>query len=141
MGRNPRSRASTPPRAASWVIAGLVLMFAGPSVNMLLIDHAAMRATGAPAFGLMSAGVVLGAFGAWVDRRIWVRLLCAVNFVLLALFAYMFFVLAELPKAQLLAKMELAPDFTLPDHTGKQVSLSEARATGPVLLVFFRGHW
>ena len=108
-------------------------MFAGPSVNMLLIDHAAMRATGAPAFGLMSAGVVLGAFGAWVDRRIWVRLL--------ALFAYMFFVLAELPKAQLLAKMELAPDFTLPDHTGKQVSLSEARATGPVLLVFFRGHW
>lgn len=34
-----------------------------------------------------------------------------------------------------------APDFTLPDETGKQVSLSGALAKGPVVLMFFRGQW
>lgn len=32
-----------------------------------------------------------------------------------------------------------APDFTLPDHLGGQVKLSEVAATGPVLLVFYPG--
>ena len=34
-----------------------------------------------------------------------------------------------------------APDFRLEDTTGAQVSLSEARARGPVVLTFFRGQW
>jgi peroxiredoxin len=34
-----------------------------------------------------------------------------------------------------------APDFTLPDHSGTPVSLSETLREGPVLLVFYRGHW
>ena len=141
MKKSTKNRSRSSPRAAGWVIGGFILMFVGPAVNMLLIDHATMRATGAPAFGLMSAGVVLGMFGAWADRRIWVRLVCALNFILLGLFAYMFFGLATLPKAPSLARLETAPEFTLPDHTGDSVSLSEARAAGPVLLVFFRGHW
>ncbi len=34
-----------------------------------------------------------------------------------------------------------APDFTLPDATGKSVSLYEALKKGPVVLVFYRGEW
>ena len=34
-----------------------------------------------------------------------------------------------------------APDFTLPDATGGQVSLSALLARGPVALVFYRGEW
>jgi len=34
-----------------------------------------------------------------------------------------------------------APDFTLPDATGGQVSLSALLGRGPVALVFYRGEW
>lgn len=34
-----------------------------------------------------------------------------------------------------------APDFVLPTVFGELVSLAEARKEGPVLLVFYRGHW
>lgn len=36
---------------------------------------------------------------------------------------------------------QLAPDFELPDPTGKQVRLSERLASGPVVLTFYRGEW
>ncbi|MBI4870056.1 MAG: AhpC/TSA family protein [Candidatus Riflebacteria bacterium] len=34
-----------------------------------------------------------------------------------------------------------APDFTLPNSEGKSVQLRELLARGPVVLVFYRGHW
>jgi len=34
-----------------------------------------------------------------------------------------------------------APDFTLPNATGKPVTLAELRASGPVVLSFYRGRW
>ena len=34
-----------------------------------------------------------------------------------------------------------APDFTLPDHSGKDVRLSALLARGPVVLSFYRGRW
>jgi hypothetical protein len=36
---------------------------------------------------------------------------------------------------------ETAPDFTLESNTGARVSLSQSLATGPTVLVFYRGHW
>ena len=36
---------------------------------------------------------------------------------------------------------EIAPDFTLEDQNGQKVTLSSARETAPVVLVFYRGHW
>ncbi|GEM_PF-1591466 len=34
-----------------------------------------------------------------------------------------------------------APDFTLRDQQGKQITLSSARGKTPTVLVFFRGYW
>ncbi len=34
-----------------------------------------------------------------------------------------------------------APEFTLPASEGRTVSLTALRASGPVLLVFYRGWW
>ena len=34
-----------------------------------------------------------------------------------------------------------APDFTLPVGGGGEVTLKEKLAEGPVVLVFYRGHW
>jgi cytochrome oxidase Cu insertion factor (SCO1/SenC/PrrC family) len=36
---------------------------------------------------------------------------------------------------------EIAPDFTLQDQSGNQVTLSNARGKSPVVLVFYRGYW
>ena len=34
-----------------------------------------------------------------------------------------------------------APSFTLQSHQGKEVSLDALAARGPVVVVFYRGHW
>ena len=36
---------------------------------------------------------------------------------------------------------ETAPDFELPDSTGEMRRLSELCAWGPLVLLFYRGHW
>jgi len=43
--------------------------------------------------------------------------------------------------ADAVAAGDLLQDFTLPDATGKEVSLSELVADGPAVLVFYRGGW
>ncbi|MBW2457260.1 MAG: redoxin domain-containing protein [Deltaproteobacteria bacterium] len=34
-----------------------------------------------------------------------------------------------------------APEFALPDHEGTVVRLSDLLARGPVVVIFYRGHW
>ena len=34
-----------------------------------------------------------------------------------------------------------APEFSLLDQNGKQVSLRKLLSRGPVVIVFYRGHW
>jgi len=36
---------------------------------------------------------------------------------------------------------DTAPDFTLVNHHGKTVTLSDSRGKSPVVLVFYRGYW
>jgi len=36
---------------------------------------------------------------------------------------------------------EVAPDFELPDSTGKSRRLRELFSKGPLVLVFYRGDW
>ena len=36
---------------------------------------------------------------------------------------------------------ETAPDFTLVDHHGQKVTLSDSKGKNPVVLVFYRGYW
>ena len=36
---------------------------------------------------------------------------------------------------------EAAPDFTLVDHHGSKVTLSDSKNKNPVVLVFYRGYW
>ncbi len=36
---------------------------------------------------------------------------------------------------------DIAPDFTLEDRSGHKVTLSDARAKNPIVLVFYRGYW
>ena len=40
-----------------------------------------------------------------------------------------------------LAVGETAPDFTLVDHQGQKIKLSDSKGKNPVVLVFYRGYW
>ncbi len=128
-------------QGAGWAVGGLLLVLGGPVMYAVLFDLPLMRTTGAPAFALIAAGAAAGVVGLRRDRRGWVRAIGGAGVIALALAVHMFFVIAALPQKAAFAQLEEAPDFTLADHTGQTVSLSELTPGGPVLLVFYRGYW
>ena len=121
------------------IVFSLVLFVLGPVSWFMTIDSAELRASGATVWSCYVSGLYLGTTAAWRDRRRWVRLTFAGEVGFVALSLWLFFGLARLPEAQ--PEPERAPDFTLTAHDGSEISLASALAQGPVLLVFFRGHW
>lgn len=87
---------------------------------------------------MLASALFLALSAAWKDRRIWVRIVTGLELACAAFFVWAFFVFARLPAV---TPPRGAPDFTLPDQDGRPVTLSAELAKGPVLLVFFRGHW
>ena len=119
----------------------LLLVVAGPFAYMASLENPLMRSTGLPAFALMAVGVVVGLVSAFSRPGRWPRVSAGLAMALTALFAFGFFVGMHIPDSPQFAAVDAAPDFTLPDQTGKPVSLRQELAKGPVLLVFYRGHW
>ena len=77
-------------------------------------------------------------------------LVSAVCFLVIGFFAFAYFVVGRMLPASKGAPQvgQRAPEFTLPDTTGKQVSLNElmtaqinGKAPRGVLLIFYRGYW
>jgi hypothetical protein len=66
--------------------------------------------------------------------------LAGLEVAMVGLFVFVFFVASKVPTT---ASPDLAqaPDLTLNDHEGRPFTLSAELAKGPVLLVFYRGHW
>jgi AhpC/TSA family protein len=60
-----------------------------------------------------------------------------------SLFAYgAFYLVRQLPASTSAPRVgEKAPEFTLPDQSGKQVALADLLAGKAALLIFYRGHW
>lgn len=126
-----------------WVaVAGFVLCLLSVPAYMSLIDVPLFRSTGIPAFACILLGCGLAFVAARREPRSWVKWIAGLNFLGLAFSLVAFFGIAAVPGPTAVA-MELthAPDFTLKDEKGQTVSLSSAHASGPVLLVFYRGHW
>ena len=122
-------------------LVGLLLSLGGPILYMLLLDVPMFRSSGLPAWVLLAVGLGCAGVAAVRDTRLRVGLASGGALLLAIAFVVGFFGLAAVPEATTLTTLEIAPDFTLPDHTNTPVSLRDARAAGPVLLVFYRGHW
>jgi cytochrome oxidase Cu insertion factor (SCO1/SenC/PrrC family) len=75
-------------------------------------------------------------------RRWYAWTVLALSVLLLLGGAAFNFVLARVPTAATTLKIGERPaDFTLPDASGRPVSLGPYRGVKPVVLVFYRGYW
>jgi hypothetical protein len=93
------------------------------------------------AFALATALAALAVMRARA-RRWPAGLALGLTSLLLVAGAWFNFVAARVPDAPTALRVgERAPDFTLPDATGRPVSLADYRGKKPVVLVFYRGYW
>jgi hypothetical protein len=99
-------------------------------------------------FGVGGALLLIGLFRAFgapqlYRGKIFGSIFTAVAFALLAFFIYeIFYVLKQVPlSAQAPRVGEKAPDFSLPDQTGKQVALADLLSPNGAVLIFYRGYW
>jgi hypothetical protein len=123
----------------SWL--SVLLAVIGAAAYMVLIDVPFLRRTGLVSFGLFGLATVLGILGARRGPKAWPWIGPALGVLMGVGLAYYLFIFAILPQSQGLDSLAVAPNFTTLDHTGTPVTLYETLASGPVLLVFYRGYW
>lgn len=126
------------------VLAGtaLALLVGGLGSYMALLLNATIRATAWPTFAMLALAVGLAVAALRVRRRWWTLAVAVVTPLVAGSFVYAFFVGMGLPEAEAGPEPgDVAPNFTLMDHTLMPVTLATHRGRGPVLLVFYRGHW
>ena len=121
---------------------GLALVVVAWLSYFLLLRNAWIRATAIPNLVVMFLGTALGIFAAAQAEERSATWMAAGDVLLTLLFLTLLFVWFRLPAPQSTADTDgPAPDFTLPNQDGEPVTLSTFRGRGPVLLVFYRGHW
>jgi len=108
----------------------------------LLIGVPWIRSEALPNTILAVAGLTFSLI-AIVRKRTWITLGAGTLSALLSVgFLSSVFVLMRLPADQhVVAVGRDAPDFALPNQLGRTIQLSSYKGKGPVLLVFYRGHW
>jgi cytochrome oxidase Cu insertion factor (SCO1/SenC/PrrC family) len=88
-----------------------------------------------------AVAVVLAGLALRRSRRwyVWPALVLSVGLLVLGAWTY---VAARIPATPTALRVgERPPDFTLPDASGRPVSLADYRGKKPVVLVFYRGYW
>jgi len=130
-----------PTRRTGLALAALGLSLAAPLAYVATMGVPFLLRTGAASWGVVAVGLAAGLAAARADRRLGIRILAGADVAIAAFWTFGFFGMAALPAAAAAERLQKAPDFTLQDEGGRPVSLAEARASGPVLLVFFRGAW
>lgn len=127
-------------REVPWGTLGVLAALASPVAWTALTGVGTLGRTGLPLWVGSGLALLLAGVGAWRRPSKLTRGLAAATCLATATWAIAFFTLLRLPPAQL-DTLTTAPDFTLPDEAGRDVALRDLRQAGPVLLVFYRGHW
>ncbi len=130
------------PSAGTLVAVGLLATLAGGVSYFLLLTVPWIRNYAVPNIALVIIGTAL-CFRAVSKKRSKLVISGTVLSSLVAVgFLLSLFVLMRLPAPQKsFAVGDELPDFTLPNQDERDVTLSDYRGRGPVLLVFYRGFW
>ena len=127
---------------------GLVLGLAGLAGYFVVVFRLAawlprVRNDAVPNWIVVAAGLALSGLAivrATRGRRLLPGVLLGLNAVVAAAFAAILYVVPAVPEADGPTVGVAAPDFALPDQTGKTVRRDDFQGK-PLLLVFYRGHW
>ena len=99
-------------------------------------------------FGIGAALLLVGLFRAFGRPQLYRGkvlgpIFTAIALLLFAFFSYeIFYVLKQVPlSAQAPRVGEEAPEFSLPDQDGKQMTLADLLSPNGAVLIFYRGHW
>ena len=120
-------------------LIGLALSLGGPLSYFLLLNH---RPIGALHLFITILGMAMCVWGITKGRN-WITISSLCLGLLVGLFyTVSLTVLMRLPPTPEVAhKMDTVPDFTLTNQEGRPIRPSAYKGKGPVLLVFYRGHW
>lgn len=126
-----------------WLLALSVLIAAATLVIYSQFVHvAAVRNNPEGYLAAFAIAATLAGLAVALRRRWYTWTVLALSVVLLLGGAAFNFVLARVPTAATTLKIGERPaDFTLPDASGRPVSLAAYRGVKPVVLVFYRGYW
>ena len=133
---------NTPIKPLSAGLLGSTLVLVGGISYVIFMDVPWIRSTAIPNAALVLIGLLLTGLAVLKKRTGFT----VPNALLSMLFGGFFLVsvygLTVLPQpAREWNLGEPAPDFLLTNQNGETVRLSSFRGKGPVLLVFYRGHW
>ncbi len=121
--------------------ASLVLALAGTAGYFALLKVPAVRNRPGLVLAVLGASVLLAVAALGARRSFLPFSALAVVLVLFSGWTYFQFWYSRLPGGVKVALGRPAPDFTLPDATGRPVTLSSFRGEKTVVLVFYRGYW
>ncbi len=137
--RPPNPAAAAPKRLA---LLGLLLTLLGGISYFFLLDVPWIRSTAIPNAALTVIGLALCSYALFRTRAAVVVTAAVLSLLIGGGFLASVFFLMDLPApAQTWAAGRPVPDFALLNQHGELVSLSSFVGKGPVLLVFYRGHW
>lgn len=123
-------------------LMGLATTLVGGVSYWFLLNVPFIRNTALPNVALVVIGMGLAVWGV-IQKRGWMTITSLVLSLLVGggLMAALF-VLMRLPAPEQVATtIETIPDFTMPNQEGRGVGSADFRGRGPLLLVFYRGHW
>jgi AhpC/TSA family len=126
-----------------WLLALSVFISAAALVIYSQFVHvAAIRNNPEGYLAAFAIATTLAGLAVALGRRWYAWTVLALSVVLLLGGAAFNFVLARVPTAATTLHIGERPaDFTLPDASGRPVSLATYRGVKPVVLVFYRGYW
>jgi hypothetical protein len=135
-------------RPARLAVLGLVLGLAGVLGYFLVVFRLGawlpgVRNHALPNWLLVAGGLALAIRAATrttPGRRLLPGLLLGLNLLVAGAFAAILYVVPVVPAAAGPTVGAAAPDFALPDQSGRMTRLADFRGA-PLLLVFYRGDW
>ena len=126
--------------------AGLALVVVGVVGYFVVVLHfgawlPSVRNDAVPSWILIALGLALSVLGlVRAQRRVLPGLLLGISVGVAVAFGAVLYVVTAVPPAAGPRLGAPAPAFALVDQSGKTVRLEDFRG-GPLLLVFYRGHW
>lgn len=128
--------------AIPFALIGTALVLIGGISYPLLLDNAWIRSKAIPNIALVIIGMLLCGWAVACRRSILTIAGAGLSTIVGGLFLASVFLFMNLPApSKSWRDGEMAPDFVLSNQNDQQVRLSSFRNQGPVLLVFYRGHW